>query len=129
MASQGAPSRARIGRIGERLAGRHLEDLGYTILDRNWRCAWRDVRGEIDIVAEGHGQLVFCEVKTRRRAVAGEAVEAVDARKLWQLRRLGAAWLADASWHGDEVRFDVVAVSWPPGGGSAEIVHVENVVA
>ena len=36
-----------IGRFGEELAARWLEDAGLRILDRNWRCA----EGEIDIVA------------------------------------------------------------------------------
>ena len=35
------------GRAGEERAASHLRDLGYTVLDRNWRCA----AGELDIVA------------------------------------------------------------------------------
>src|SRR5689334_2399324 len=36
-----------VGEYGERLAIRHLESLGYVVLERRWRCA----RGELDIVA------------------------------------------------------------------------------
>jgi putative endonuclease len=121
-----ASDTARIGRIGEGLAVRHLEGLGYVVLDRNWRCAEGAVRGEIDVVARDGDVLVFCEVKTRRRVAAGVPVEAVDGRKLGRLRRLGAAWLAAHGWRGD-VRFDVVAVSWPSVGGSAQVVHLEGV--
>lgn len=117
---------ARIGRIGEQLAVRHLEGLGWSIVDRNWRCADGDVRGELDVVARDGDVLVFCEVKTRRRAVVGVPVEAVDVRKLTRLRRLGAAWLARHQWRGD-VRFDVVAISWPPAGGAAEVAHVRGI--
>ena len=35
------------GRAGEQRAAAHLQNLGYTVLDRNWRCA----AGELDIVA------------------------------------------------------------------------------
>lgn len=117
---------ARLGRIGEQVAARHLESLGYEIVDRNWRCARGEVRGELDLIAHDGGVLVVCEVKARRRADVGVPVEAVDPRKLARLRRLAAAWLAEHGWAGD-VRFDVVAVSWPPAGGGAEVVHLRGV--
>ena len=50
------------GRWGEDLAVRHLERLGLTVIDRNWRCR----EGEIDIVAgdEERDTIVICEVKS-----------------------------------------------------------------
>jgi putative endonuclease len=50
-----------VGKYGERVALRHLEDAGFEILARNWRCP----DGEIDIVARDRNVLVICEVKTR----------------------------------------------------------------
>ncbi|QBI18964.1 YraN family protein [Egibacter rhizosphaerae] len=119
--------RARLGRIGERMATRHLQDAGLEVLDRNWRCPDDEVRGEIDLVARDGETLVVCEVKTRRRGDDGEPLVAVDARKARRLRRLAAAWLAqdDRSWPG--VRIDAIAVSWPASGGSARVVHVRGV--
>ena len=52
----------RLGRRGETLACRLLEESGCTILARNWRCA----AGELDIVARDGTTLVFAEVKSRR---------------------------------------------------------------
>ena len=43
------------GRKGEELAADHLARLGYRILSRNYRTSV----GEIDIVAEDRGTLVF----------------------------------------------------------------------
>ncbi|MDQ3538381.1 MAG: YraN family protein [Actinomycetota bacterium] len=115
----------RIGRIGEELAVRHLQRLGYTIVARNWRVRVEGVRGELDIVATDAGALVFCEVKTRRRAGPdGPALAAVDRGKQRQLRRLAGLYLAEHGGYGAEVRFDVVGVAWPATGGAAELVHV-----
>lgn len=127
MAAERADDRARLGRLGEDIAVRHLEAQGLEILDRNWRCARGDLRGELDIVARDGRVLVVGEVKTRRRGPAGGPLDAVDVRKLRRLRRLGAAWLAERGLAAAEVRFDLLAVSWPAPGGAAAVVHVRGV--
>jgi putative endonuclease len=111
-----------VGEYGERLAVRHLEALGYQVLQRRWRCA----QGEIDILAVDGRCLVACEVKTRRSVLAGAPLEAVTPAKLARLRRLTAAWLQqqDASW--PDVRIDVIGVRLPPRG-SAEVEHLRGV--
>jgi putative endonuclease len=53
---------------------------------------------------------VFAEVKARASDAYGDPASAVNPRKQATIRRLAAAWLADRSVHGVEVRFDVVAV-------------------
>lgn len=113
----------QLGRIGEDLAARHLEDLGYAIVARNWRASVEAVRGEVDIVARNGQTLVFCEVKSRRRTVCDDAFAAVTWSKQRQLRRLAALYLA-ANGRADDVRFDVVAVAWPAAGGAAVIDHI-----
>jgi putative endonuclease len=111
-----------VGDYGERLAVRHLESLGYRVLERRWRCA----RGEIDILAVDGRCLVACEVKTRRSVAAGGPLEAVTAAKVARLRRLTAAWLQqqDASW--PDVRIDVIGVRLR-SRGPAEVEHVRGV--
>ena len=52
-----------VGRHGENVVARLLEDRGWQILDRNWRCE----HGELDIVAVDGADLVAVEVKTRWR--------------------------------------------------------------
>lgn len=107
-----------MGAYGERVAARHLVEAGLVLLDRNWRCS----AGEIDIIARDGDTLVLCEVKTRRSAVFGAPVEAVTRRKAARLRRLAAAWLAQAQVRPREVRFDVVEVFTPPQG-AARVAH------
>lgn len=94
-----------LGQKGEDAACRWYVDHGYRIVDRNWRVK----EGEIDVIATGDGQLVFCEVKTRSSQRYGSPAEAVDYRKQTRLRRLAAAWLAQNPGH-RRVRFDVASV-------------------
>ena len=115
----------RVGRIGEDLAVRHLEASGYRILARNWRASSDGVRGELDVVAQDGRELVFCEVKSRRRSVVDDAYAAVTWSKQRQLRRLAAMYLASVDAAVD-VRFDVIAVAWPQGGGAPTVDHIKG---
>ena len=80
-----------LGRAGEERAAQHLTRHGYTVLDRNWRCA----QGEIDIVAVYGARLAVIEVKTRRSAAFGHPFEAIDERKRRRLWALAFAWRAE----------------------------------
>lgn len=55
-----------LGKWGEDLAARMLEDKGYRIIARDWRDGHKD----LDIVAIDDGWLVVVEVKTRRNDVS-----------------------------------------------------------
>ncbi|HEV3496670.1 MAG TPA: YraN family protein, partial [Actinomycetes bacterium] len=82
--------RGELGRRGEALACARLTAAGLRVVARNWRCQ----TGEIDVVAEAPGLLVFCEVKTRRGDGYGSPAAAVTAAKQARLRGLAAAYLA-----------------------------------
>lgn len=106
----------QLGQQGEALAARHLESLGWVVLDRNWRCR----AGELDLVAaEPDGTCVFCEVKTRSTLAYGPPAGAVSADKARRIRGLALAWLAEHPQHrAAGLRFDVIAVvrsrGWAP---------------
>lgn len=121
-----AEARTRLGSTGETLAAHHLQARGWRIVARNWRCATREVRGEVDIIAWDGATLVFCEVKTRRDAAAGGPFAAVTPRKRTRLRGLAASYLA-AEGPRVQVRFDVVGVLVPADGGSARVQHIPGV--
>lgn len=116
-----------LGRIGERIAARHLEEHGCTVVARNWRCAEEAVRGEVDLVALEGATVVICEVKTRRRAEVDDALEAVTPAKQRQLRRLASAYAAGLPTRPAALRIDVIGVSWPPAGGRARVTHLRGV--
>src|SRR5215468_3584170 len=89
----GPRAKDAVGGYGERVAVAYLIARGLILLDRNWRCPL----GEIDIVMRDRGDvLVFVEVKARRSDRFGTPAEAVGHAKVRRLRRLAAAWLAQA---------------------------------
>ena len=51
-----------IGKEGEELAARYLEEKQYTILEQNWRYRHR----EIDIIASRDNLIIIVEVKVRK---------------------------------------------------------------
>jgi putative endonuclease len=113
--------RAVLGRWGEDLAVQHLEQAGYEVLARNWRCR----EGEIDIVARAGSVLCFVEVKTRSGLAFGEPAEAVGRQKSQRLRLLAGRWLSAHRCPGwSDLRFDVVSVLRTPQGPL--VTHLEG---
>ena len=83
-------SRKALGAIGEEAAVRELRRRGYKIRDRNVRCPM----GELDLVAEDQGTLVFLEVKTRSTSDYGSPFEAISLFKQQRLQRLAVYYLS-----------------------------------
>ena len=100
-------NRRQIGADKEAFVCKWLEQNGYQIVDRNFRCR----TGEIDIVAREGGYLVFIEVKYRSHGTSGLPEEAVDVRKQWVISRVALYYLRRFGYgETTPVRFDVVAV-------------------
>ncbi|HXF71510.1 MAG TPA: YraN family protein [Actinomycetota bacterium] len=112
--------RAEVGRRGEDAAVAAYAARGFRVVARNWRCPL----GEIDLVVEREGLLVFCEVKTRSGAAFGGGFEAVTAAKRRKLRALAEAFLATRDDPPPSVRFDVASVR--PGRGAAQVELFED---
>lgn len=86
-----------------------LRAAGLRVLERNWRCRL----GEIDLVAEEGGVLVFAEVRMRRVWSFGGAGESVTAGK--RARIMAAARLYLSRRREAQCRFDVFLVDGPAG--------------
>ena len=95
------------GRWGEELAATHYRRLGYVLLDQNWRSA----TGELDLIVERDGVVVFSEVKARRTDRYGPAAGAVGPAKQRRIRLLALEWLEQHRPKRDAIRFDVVAIT------------------
>ena len=105
------------GRAGEDAAARVYRSRGFRVLARNWRCAL----GELDLVLERRGVLVFCEVKTRTGSAFGGGYEAVTWSKRRKLRQLAETYLQSSRTSEVHVRFDVASVWLGSDGGDVEI--------
>lgn len=117
-------TRAEIGALGEQLAVRHLESLGLTVLERNWRCRY----GELDVIAldEAARTVVFVEVKARTTDRFGGIAYAVTPDKVRRLRRLAGLWLAAHPGSHSAVRLDVIGIRFGRTR-EPEISHLEAV--
>lgn len=98
--------RQALGKLGESLAVAELERRGYAIIARRYRTQ----HGEIDIVAEDGGTLVFVEVKARTSDECGFAVESVTRWKQLQLASMAEEYLVLNHVVDRACRFDVVAI-------------------
>jgi len=81
-----------------------LRRYGLRIIERNWRCR----HGEIDLIAEERGTLVFAEVRMRSTSNFGGAAESVTEAK--RARILAAAKLYLTRRPEAPCRFDVFLV-------------------
>ena len=113
-------ARTDLGRTGEDAAEKLYRKLGFSLVERNYRCP----AGEIDLVVRRGPLVVFCEVKARRTDRWGEPAEAVGYAKQARLRRLAAAWLSERKPGSVEIRFDVVSVIVRPG--RVELRHIPD---
>jgi putative endonuclease len=110
------------GNRSERCAARFLRGLGYRLLEHNFSCAL----GEIDIVALDGKTVVFVEVRSTEGSDTNLPALSVDRKKQERLTRLGLLYLKARGLLNCAARFDVLAISWPPGQSEATIVHFPN---
>ncbi len=106
------------GRYGEGLARKHLEKIGHTILD----CNWRHGKGEIDIISILEPFLVITEVKTRTSASYGYPHDDVTDFKQAILVDTAEAYLLENEID-LELRFDVISIILKP---NLSIEHIED---
>jgi putative endonuclease len=113
-----------LGRLGEQLALEHYGRLGFELVARNQRTP----RGELDLIVCDRHTIVFAEVKTRR--VGGlDPLLSITPSKLWRLRALAAAWLAE---HPDrprrsQLRRDGLAVLIDPNDPRVSLEQREGI--
>jgi putative endonuclease len=103
-----------LGRMGERMAARYLESLGWQVVGSGFLAR----RGEIDLVCRDGARLVLVEVKTRSSDRYGSPAAAVGRRKRQALAAAAAEYRALAGWRG-AIDFAVVAVTMRDGQEAA----------
>lgn len=107
----------------EERAAQWVQAQGWQVLQRNYRCKL----GEIDIIAEDDGQLVFIEVRARSNRRFASAAASVDWRKQQKLVRSAALYLRSAgSRQHLPCRFDVIAFDPRQSGQDAELRWIRS---
>jgi len=116
-------SRQVVGRLGERLAEKHLVDQGARLLERNYRKDW----GEIDLLFDHGGELVAVEVKTRDVEDLEQPEEAVRQPQLRRIVRAMTAYAVDNGLWDRAWRIDVVLIVIERDGSVRRFEHLRSV--
>lgn len=116
------PVARALGLSGEALAADHLRSLGYRIVGMDVRTPL----GQLDLVAQDAGVLVFVEVKARAGTGYGLPQEAVGRQKIRKLQQLAASYLQRHP-HQGAVRFDVVGLV-VKDGRVVRLDHIRNAI-
>src|SRR3989344_5394776 len=101
-------STINFGNYGEDLAIKYLKNLGYKILERNFRIRG----GEIDIVAKDGDYLVFVEVKARWSHEYGLPVESITPWKIKALLKTALFYCVKIKWGDRPYRIDMVSIDF-----------------
>jgi putative endonuclease len=112
-----------LGAEAEARAAQFLQRKGYRVVDRNWTCRG----GEIDLVCDDGGTLVFVEVRARKDDRYGAPVETVRDLKRRRLIRAAQVYLTKKGLFTRACRFDVLSIVG--SGAGAVVEHFEDAFA
>ena len=111
-----------LGKEGEAIVCNYLKEQGLKIIATNYK----NLIGEIDIIAKDNDVYVFIEVKTRSSLKFGSPREAIDYRKIQKIKKVAISYLKYKSLLDKvSVRFDCVEIL----GNKLdyEINHLKNI--
>lgn len=111
-----------IGKYGEDVASKYLREKGYKIKVRNYRT----FLGEIDIICEYKGNIIFVEVKTRNSDKFGYPEEAINLAKQRKIIKNALCYLSRYHLWGENCCFDVVLISISNHKDIKRIKHIRN---
>jgi putative endonuclease len=94
------------GKQAEQLACDYLKKRGLKLIQRNFHCR----RGEIDLIMQDGTTLVFIEVRFRRNAYHGSALESITSTKQSRIITTAQHYLMQSGWP-HNCRFDAIAVT------------------
>ena len=100
-------NKKEIGHKYEDKAADYLEEKGFIVLERNFRCR----QGEIDLIGLHENCLVFVEVKYRKNVSAGAPEEAVGQAKQSKICMVSDYYrMTHPQNGGRQIRYDVIAI-------------------
>ncbi len=108
-----------IGNFGEDMASKYLLKNSYKIIARNIKISHQ----EIDIIAINKEIIVFFEVKTRNIFSKLSGEEAIDAKKIKNIKKAIQAYIKIHNLDLDRAQFDVITVNINQERRIANIKH------
>lgn len=117
----GTNSRSGIGKIGEDMALEYLLQMGYKLLERNWRCRYK----EVDLIMEWDDGLHIVEVRTRREPAAVAPEHTVGKEKQYNLVAAAGAYIRKTGYSRD-VHFDIVSVVLRDPDTEVKLIHIQD---
>ncbi len=117
-----AKQKQTLGKLGELLAAKYLQERGFTIIERNYHAG----HGEIDLIARDGDTLVFVEVKTRKSTQFGLPEEAITPKKLREIIHTAHVYTTQHKLAYAPQRVDAVAILMHEDNTST-IRYLENV--
>jgi putative endonuclease len=109
-----------IGKETELFAQQYLIREGLVLITKNFRCRG----GEIDLIMQDNKALVFIEVRFRRSATFGSAIESVTQQKQARIIHTAHFFLQQHPKQYQSYRFDVIAIT--PSGKKNEIQWIKD---
>ena len=110
------------GKRAEELASHYLQKNKLTLISQNYHCR----RGEIDLIMQDQQTLVFVEVRYRKNARFGSALESIDYRKQAKIITTAEHYLLQSKHDYSSYRFDVIAIMPTQNSEQPEITWVKN---
>lgn len=114
--------RKELGRRGEQIAEGYLQTCGYKILEKNYRCPL----GEIDLVAEEKGVLIFVEVRTLSSKNWGLPQMSINFTKQKKIIKTSLYYLSEKNMWNRTCRFDIVAITLPIENGEQRVELIKG---
>jgi putative endonuclease len=111
-----------IGTLGEDISESYLKNLGYRILEKNFKCKC----GEIDLIAINKGYICFIEVKTRYTRDFGTPSESVVFSKQHKIHKTAQVYILRKNIIDSNFRFDVMEVLLNHDNNGFSINHIQD---
>ena len=113
-----------VGKFGEDLARKFLEEKGYKILEQNHRTRF----AEIDLVVERNNVLVFAEVRTKVGENFGTPEDTINRKKLFKVLQNAKSYTGFKKWSG-ACRIDAVCIVLNKDFSVNRLTDHENIIS
>ena len=112
----------KVGKRGEKEAEVYIKEKGYSVLEKNYKNKY----GEIDLVAQKNGELIFIEVRSKTENDFGTPEETVKEKKKKKLKQNALAYTTFKNYEGF-YRIDLICIVFAKEGSLLRLTHYENI--